>query len=125
MPANTPVPEPPATSRIDQSIERARRVAEATRPLRSALNQGEHYTDLRGVDHPLSQMCAAEALLVLVLLERHAGTLHRGELAERLLNPGAERQRVDRTPRELTAIEPSEWLRRTPLHHALTERASQ
>ena len=66
-------------------MEREARVALATQPLRQALNQREHYTDLRGVNHPLSDMSAAEASLVLALLERHAVTLHRGELAEHLL----------------------------------------
>ena len=74
-----------AASLLRGWIEREARVAVATQPLRQALNQREHYTDLRGVNHPLSDMSAAEASLVLALLERHAETLHRGELAEHLL----------------------------------------
>ena len=65
-------------------LQREARVARETQPLRQALNQREHYTDLRGVNHPLTEMSAAEASLVLALLERHAVTLHRGELAEHL-----------------------------------------
>ena len=65
-------------------VEREARVALETEPPRQALNQREHYTDLRGVNHPPTEMSAAEASLVLALLERHAVTLHRGELAEHL-----------------------------------------
>ena len=75
----------PAGSLVRGWLEREARVALETQPLRQALNQREHYTDLRGVNHPLSDMSAAEASLVLALLERHAETLHRGELAEHLL----------------------------------------
>ena len=74
-----------AASLLRGWMEREARVAVATQPLRQALNQRNHYTDLRGVNHPLSEMSAAEASLVLALLERHAVTLHRGELAEHLL----------------------------------------
>ena len=74
-----------ATSLARGWLEREARIALATQPLRQALRQREHYTDLRGVNHPLSGMSAAETSLVLALLERHAVTLHRGELAERLL----------------------------------------
>ncbi len=82
-----------ATARLRGWVERESRVALATQPLRHALNQREHYTDLRGINHPLSDMTAAEASLVLALLERHAPTLHRGELAEHLL-------RLDNNSRE-------------------------
>ena len=74
-----------AASLLRGWMEREARVAVATQPLRQALNQRNHYTDLRGVNHPLSEMSADEATLVLALLERHAVTLHRGELAEHLL----------------------------------------
>ena len=74
-----------AASLLRGWMEREARVAVATQPLRQALNQRNHYTDLRGVNHPLSEMSAEEASLVLALLERHAVTLHRGELAEHLL----------------------------------------
>ena len=50
-------------------VEPEARVAFETEPLRHALNQREHYTDLRGVNHPLSEMSAAEASLVLALLD--------------------------------------------------------
>ena len=109
-------------------LQREARVARETQPLRQALNQREHYTDLRGVNHPLTEMSAAEASLVLALLERHAVTLHRGELAERLLRlvenswqpaAGVEPYRA------LTATAAHDWLRQTPLHRALTERTSQ
>jgi hypothetical protein len=109
-------------------MERETRVARETQPLRQALNQPEHYTDLRGVNHPLSEMSAAEASLVLALLERHAMTLHRGELADRLL-------RLEETSwqppvavesyRALAATGAHDWLRQTPLHRALTERTGQ
>ena len=76
--------ERPAEARhaIASRFERDAWIAEQTRPLRAALGQTEHYTDLRGHRHPLDAMTAAEALLVLALLERHAETLHRGELGE-------------------------------------------
>ena len=73
-------------------------------------------------------MSAAEALLVLALLERHASTLHRGELGEHLLRPNqpsAEQETLDRAHRRLAAISATEWLHQTPLYRALTERASQ
>ena len=73
-------------------LERETRIAAVTRPLRHALDQREHYTDLRGERHPLASMSAAEALLVLALLERHASTLHRGELGEHLCAPTSGRQ---------------------------------
>ena len=50
-------------------VEREARVALETEPLRQALNQREHYTDLRGVNYPLTEMSAAEASLVLALLD--------------------------------------------------------
>jgi hypothetical protein len=109
-------------------LEGEARVAVATQPLRHALNQCEHYTDLRGVNHPLSEMSAAEASLVLALLERHAVTLHRGELADRLL-------RLEESSWQpmaavegygvLAATAAEDWLRKTPLHRALTERTGQ
>jgi hypothetical protein len=116
------------TSRLRDWVEREARVALATKPLRQALNQREHYTDLRGVNHPLSDMSAAEASLVLALLERHADTLHRGALAEHLL--GLEENAWQPTAAVeaygLLAATPAEaWLRQTPLHGALTERAGQ
>ena len=109
-------------------IERDARVAAATQPLRQALHQREHYTDLRGVNHPLSEMSAAEASLVLALLERHAVTLHRGELAEHLL--GLEENSwwpmaAVEAYRSLAITPSADWLRQTPLHRALTERTGQ
>jgi len=110
-------------------LERTLRIAEQTRPLRAALNQSERYTDLRGQHHSLAAMSAAEALLVLALLERHAQTLHRGELGEQLLHAtrasGLERQQALEAGRSLASSSAAEWLRGTPLHRALTERASQ
>ena len=106
-------------------IEREARIAAATQPLRRALNQRKHYTDLRGVNHPLSAMSAGEASLVLALLERHAVTLHRGELAEHLLRL-EERSWQPETAVEAYGMLPTtaaeDWLRHTPLHRALTER---
>jgi hypothetical protein len=109
-------------------VEREARVALETQPLRQALNQRERYTDLRGVNHRLSDMSAAEASLVLALLERHAVTLHRGELAEHLLRleetswqPAAAVEAY----RALISTAAEVWLRQTPLHCALTERTSQ
>ena len=117
-----------ATGPLRGWLEREARVALATQPLRQALRQREHYTDLRGVNHLLSEMSAAEASLVLALLGRHAVTLHRGELAERLL-------RLDENAwqpataaeayRGLAATAAEDWLRQTPLHGALTERTGQ
>ena len=117
-----------AASLLRGWIEREARVAAATQPLRRALNQREHYTDLRGVDHPLSAMSAAEASLVLALLERHAVTLHRGELVEHLI--GLEENSWEPTAvveaYGVLAATPAEaWLRQTPLHRALTERTGQ
>jgi hypothetical protein len=109
-------------------VEREARVARETQPLRQALNQREHYTDLRGVNHPLSEMSAAEASLVMALLERHAATLHRGELAEYLLalegNSWQPMAAVEAYG-VLAATVAEDWLRRTPLHRALTERIGQ
>jgi len=109
-------------------IERESQVALATQALRQALNQREHYTDLRGVNHPLSDMSAAEASLVLAMLERHAVMLHRGQLAEHLLRleenswqPAAAVEAY----RALVATPAEEWVRQTPLHRALTERTGQ
>ncbi len=117
-----------ATCAVCHWLEREARVAVATQPLRRALNQHRHYTDLRGVNHPLSDMTAAEASLVLALLKRHAITLHRGELAERLLRldescwqPAA----AVAAYRALVTTPADDWLRQTPLHRALTERADQ
>ena len=109
-------------------VQREARVAGATEPLRRALSQREHYTDLRGVNHPLSEMSAAEASLVLALLERHAVTLHRGELAEHLL--GLEENSwwpmaAVEAYRSLAITPAADWLRQTPLHRALTERTGQ
>jgi hypothetical protein len=117
-----------AASPLRGWIERESRVALATQPLRQALNQREHYTDLRGVNHPLSEMSAAEASLVLALLERHAVALHHGELAEHLLRlegscwqPTAAAEAY----RALGVTAAEDWLRRTPLHRALIERTGQ
>jgi hypothetical protein len=109
-------------------IEREARVAAATQPLRRALNQREHYTDLRGVDHPLSAMSAAEALLVVAMLERHAVTLHRGELAEHLLRLEERSWQPEAAVEAygtLAATVAEDWLRQTALHRALTERTGQ
>ena len=74
-------------------------------------------------------MSAAEALLVLALLERHAQTLHRGELGEQLQHAarasGREREQALETGRELASLSAAQWLRGTPLHRALVERACQ
>ena len=73
-------------------------------------------------------MSAAEASLVLALLERHAVTLHRGELAEHLRELRAKAcQPVAGVEayRALTATAAHDWLRQTPLHRALTERTGQ
>jgi len=109
-------------------LEREARIALETQPLRQALNQREHYTDLRGVNHLLSDMSAAEASLVLALLERHAATLHRGELAEHLLaldENSWEPVAAVEAYGVLAATVAEDWLRRTPLHRALTERTGQ
>ena len=108
-------------------LEGETRIAIATRPVRESLTQREHYTDMRGEPHPLATMSSAEALLVLALLERHATTLHRGELGEYLLHryPQRGQETFDEAHRQLACISAAEWLRRTPLHRALTERASQ
>ena len=80
------------------------------------------------MNHPLSGMSAAEASLVLALLERHAVTLHRGELAEHLLrldeNAWQPATAVE-AYRALAATAAEDWLRQTPLHRALTERTGQ
>jgi len=93
-------------------VEGEARVARETQPLRQALNQ----------------MSAAEASLVLALLERHAVTLHRGELAEHLLeleeNSWQPVAAVE-AYRALTTTAAPDWLRQTPLHRALTERTGQ
>ena len=109
-------------------VQREARVAHETQPLRRALNQRQHYTDLRGVNHRLSDMSAAEASLVLALLERHAVTLHRGELAEHLLrleeNSWWPMAAVE-AYRSLSITPAADWLRQMPLHRALTERIGQ
>jgi hypothetical protein len=117
-----------AASLLRGWMEREGRIAAATQPLRHAVNQREHYTDLRGVNHPLSDMSAAEAALVLALLERHAVTLHRGELAEHLLQLQEDSWRpaaAVEAYRALAAAAAEDWLRQTPLHRALTERTGQ
>ena len=117
-----------ATGPLRGWLEREARVALATQPLRQALSQREHYTDLRGANHPLSEMSAAEASLVLALLGRHAVTLHRGELAERLLRldeNACSRRQPPRPIGGLAATAAEDWLRQTPLHRALTERTGQ
>ena len=117
-----------AASLLRGWMKREARIAVATQPLRRALDQREHYTDLRGVNHPLSEMSAAEASLVLALLERHAGTLHRGELAEHLL--GLEENSwwpmaAVEAYRSLAITPAADWLRQTQLHRALTGRTGQ
>jgi hypothetical protein len=118
-----------ATEALEQVLERSARLAETTRPVRDALWQSERYTDLRGQHYPLQSMSGPEALLVLALLERHAETLHRGELGEHLLRiaHGSEREREQAIDagRHTASISAARWLRDTPLHRALTERASQ
>ena len=117
-----------AASLLRDWIEREARIAAATQPLRRALNQREHYTDLRGVNYPLSEMSAAEASLVLGLLDQHAATLHRGELAEYVLRLEEGSWRPAATVEAygaLAATAAEDWLRQTPLHRALTERTGQ
>jgi hypothetical protein len=117
-----------AASLLRGWIEREARIAIATQSLRRALDQRERYTDLRGVDHPLADMSAAEASLVLALLDRHAVTLHRGELAEHLLrleeNSWEPKAAVEAYG-VLAATAAEDWLRRTPLHRALIECSGQ
>jgi hypothetical protein len=117
-----------AASLLRGWVEGEARVARATQPLRQALNQRENYTDLRGVNHPLSGMSAAEASLVLALLGRHAITLHRGELAEhlrRLEENSWQPETAVEAYRALAATAAEVWLRQRPLHRALTERTGQ
>jgi hypothetical protein len=117
-----------AASRLRGWMERESRVALATQPLRRALNQRDHYTDLRGVTHPLPDMSAGEASRVLALLERHAVTLHRGQLAEHLLRLEENSWQPDpavEAYRALVATPAEEWVRQTPLHRALIERTGQ
>ena len=121
---------PAATARLAAALaEREARIAAETRPLRHALRQTERYTDLRGQTYMLATMSAAEALLVLALLERHAETLHRGELGEHLLTAAqagdGERQKAIEAGRQVASIDAATWLRETPLHRALKQRASQ
>jgi hypothetical protein len=116
------------TSILRAWVEREARVALETQPLRQALKQHEQYTDLRGVHHALSAMSAAEAALELALLERHAVTLHRGELAEHLLrleDDYWQHETAVEAYRALVATPAEDWLRQTPLHRALTERTGQ
>lgn len=113
---------------LEEWLERETRIAAVTRPVRRALGDREHHTDLRGDRHPLRNMSSAEALLVLALLERHASTLHRGELGNYLLRPdprSAEQKTLDRAHRRLAAMSATKWVHQTPLYRALTERASQ
>ena len=97
-----PRPAISAAAALDAAVQREVRIAEQTRPLRAALSQSERYTDLRGEHYPLAAMSGAEALLVLALLERHAETLHRGELGEQLLHAAEHARprtrRSDRAP---------------------------
>ena len=121
---------PAATARLAAALaEREARIAAETRPLRHALRQTERYTDLRGETYPLVAMSGAEALLVLALLERHAETLHRGELAEQLLTAAGagdgERAQAIVAGRQVASTSAAQWLRQTPLHRALKQRASQ
>jgi hypothetical protein len=118
-----------ASDALTKVLARSRRLANATRPVRDALSQAEHYADLRGRRHPVRSMSAPEALLVLALLERHAETLHGGELGEHLLQVAHgsehEREQAIEAGRQAASIDAATWLRQTPLHRALTERASQ
>jgi hypothetical protein len=116
-----------ATEALEKVLERSARLAETTRPVRHALRQSERYTDLRGEHHPLQRMSSPEALLILALLERHAETLHRGELGEHLLQVAHasehEREQAIEAGRHTASLSAAQWLRQTPLHRALTERA--
>ena len=118
-----------AIEALERVLERSARLADATRAVRHALRQSERYTDLRGQQHPLAAMSAAEALLVLALLERHAETLRRGELGEHLLHVahGSERdqEQAIQASRHTASLSAARWLRDMPLHRALTQRASQ
>ena len=117
-----------AASLLRGWMEREARIAVATQPLRRALDQRGHYTDLRGVNHPLSEMSAAEASLVLAMLERHAVMLHRGQLAEHLLRLEESAWPLEAAVEAygvLAATAAEDWLRQTPLHRALTERTCQ
>ena len=123
-------PETVTATELYAMMREDAQIADETRPLRAALKKAEHYTDLRGRRHPLAAMSASEALLVLALLERHAETLHRGELAERLLNAAAatsdtERRDAIDAGRQAASISAATWLRQTPLYRALAERASR
>jgi hypothetical protein len=69
-----------------------------------------------------------DASLVLALLERHAVTLHRGELAEQLLRLEESSWQPETAVEAygvLAAMAAEDWLRQTPLHRALTERTGQ
>ena len=117
-------PHPGATTPLAAAlVARDARMAAQTRPLRRALRQTERYTDLRGQSYPLASMSGAEALLVLALLERHAETLHRGELAEHLLhgvaNEAAERQAAIEAHHRVASTSAAHWRGQTPLHRAL------
>ena len=113
---------------LQQWLERETRIAAATRPIRQALAQRRHYTDLRVQQHPVAQMSSEEAALALNLLKQHARLLHRGELGEYLLRPYPHRQQqetLDEQHRQLAATSAADWIRKTALYRALTERASQ
>jgi hypothetical protein len=118
-----------AVEALETVLARSAQLAEATWPLRHALTQTDCYTDLRDRQQLLAAMSAAEALLVLALLERHAETLQRGELGEQLLRAahGSEREREQAIDagRHTASLSAARWLRDMPLHRALTERASQ
>ena len=113
---------------LQQWLERETRIAAATRPIRRALDQHERYTDRRGTRHPLAGMSSEEAALTLAFLDRHARLLHRGELGKYLLRPYPQRRAqhaLDEQHRRLAATSAADWLRRTRLYRALTERAGQ
>lgn len=99
-------------------LEREIKIAAGTAALRDTLAQAEHYAG-----HPVSEMSATDALIVLALLERHASTLHRGALAECLIAP--QPTQVAALHRELRSATAQQWLRATPLHQALCHRAGR
>jgi hypothetical protein len=73
-------------------------------------------------------MSAAEASLILAILERQAVVLHRGELAEhllRLMEASWRPEAAVEAYRALFATPANDWLRQTRLHRALTERVGQ
>jgi hypothetical protein len=114
-----------ASARFAAWLARERRVASATRPMRESLRGREQFTDTQGVRHELASMSADEAALVLAFLERYAGTLHRGELAEYLPGAPGEPSAPCEPHRRLAGMTAQQWLACTPLVAALRERASR